>query len=112
MLDTATSAPFLVHIVHPIVPVNISSLGSRNAHTVETQSFPIVEDLGPSLGDVGTTELRCTGQASTFGNDTLPLYEAGTVNDRVIGSGMHGVEWPDLGHLHALNVFPERLLLH
>lgn len=112
MLDAATFAPILVHTVHPIVLVNISSPGSRNVHTVETQSLPIVEDLGPSLGNVGTTELLCTGQASTFGNDTLPLYEAGTVDYRVVGSGVHGVEWPDLGHLNALKVFAKRLLLH
>jgi len=107
VLDTATAAIILGVIVHPIVFVNISSLGCGNVHTIETQALPIVEDLGTGLCDVGTPKLVRAATASTLRNDALPVDEASAFDDCLVRSGVHCVKRPDLCHLDALDVLPK-----
>jgi len=57
MIDAATSAPFLEIVVHPVIRMQISSVGIGNIHTIEAQALPIFEDLAPGLIHVTTLEL-------------------------------------------------------
>ena len=57
-------------------------------------------------------ELRCTGDTGTLGNVALPVKETGTLNNALVGAGVHAVKWPDTSQLDALDISPERLLLH
>ncbi len=46
-------------------------------------------------------ELRCTGDTGTLGNVALPDKEAGTLENALVGAGVHAVKGPDTSQLDA-----------
>lgn len=111
MRDPAVSVPVLELVVQPVISIEISRLGRRDVHAIETQAIPVVSNFISSLLNMAAFKLRSTGVASTFRNLALPVNEARAFDNVLVGSSVHCLERPDFGQLNALNVSLERLLI-